>query len=148
MQQTSNCVFCQIVQGDLDASVAYADDVAIAIMDLRPANPGHTLVVPREHARGLEDLDEATGTHLWRVAQRIGRGLRDCGLRCEGVNLLLADGEPAGQEVFHIHLHVIPRYPGDGFRIAADWGSPDQADLEHTAEAVRAGLEGLIDEAG
>ncbi|MGH3482911.1 MAG: HIT family protein [Nocardioidaceae bacterium] len=137
------CIFCAIIDGEAESSLAYADDKVIAIMDLRPVRPGHTLVIPRTHAVGLEDLDEAMSSHAWRIGHRVGRALRRTGLRCEGVNLFVADGAPAGQEVFHFHLHVIPRYPGDGFRIDADWGSPDRDALERDADAIRSALVGL-----
>ncbi|GAA3453183.1 HIT family protein [Dactylosporangium matsuzakiense] len=134
------CVFCEIAAGRAEASVVHADDAAVAFMDLCPVTPGHLLVVPRGHAAGLGDLAADAGAHVWTVAQRLAGALRRSGLRCDGVNLLLADGEAAGQEVFHVHLHVIPRFGGDGFRIGADFGRPDRAELDRTAAAVRAGL--------
>lgn len=134
------CVFCEIVAGRAEASVAYADEIAIAFMDINPITPGHTLVVPRVHAKGLEDLEEDTGAHLWRVGQRIARALRRSGLRCEGVNFFLADDEAAFHEVFHVHLHVIPRYAGDGFVLSADWRARDRALLDQEAAALRAAL--------
>ena len=88
--------------------MAFADDRVVAFMDLGAVTPGHVLVVPRLHAAGLEDLDEETSVHVWRIGHRIGRALRRSGLRCEGVNVFLADGEAAFQEIFHFHLHVFP----------------------------------------
>lgn len=75
-----------------------------------------------------------------RVAQRMAAAVRASGVRCEGVNLFLADGKAAGQDVFHVHLHVIPRFPGDGMRIGADWGRPSRAELDALAGRVRAAL--------
>ena len=99
--------------------MVYQDEVCSAFMDIQPVNPGHTLVVPNLHAASLAGLDARTGGHVFGVAQRIAAALRAAAqegeLRCEGVNLFLADGEVAGQEVFHVHLHVIPRFAGDGF---------------------------------
>jgi diadenosine tetraphosphate (Ap4A) HIT family hydrolase len=97
----------------------YADDVVIAFMDVQPVNPGHVLVIPRDHAVGLADLDEDQGAQMWRIAHRVANALRHSGLRVEGVNFFLADGRAANQEVFHIHLHVVPRYTGDPFKIQA-----------------------------
>ena len=84
-------------------------------MDIQPVNPGHVLIIPISHARGLAELDVAVGCRLFSVGQRVAAALRKSGIRCEGVNFLLADGEAAGQEVFHVHLHVFPRFKGDGF---------------------------------
>lgn len=111
----SDCIFCDILSGKLPASVVYQDDQCTAIMDIQPVNPGHVLVIPNSHAACLGDLEGEAGSELFRVAQRVAAALRTSGLRCEGVNLFLADGEAAGQEVFHVHLHVFPRYRGDGF---------------------------------
>ncbi|MBC6458737.1 HIT family protein [Actinomadura sp. HBU206391] len=139
----SDCVFCAIACGEAEASTVYSDDLAMVVMTLGPVTPGHVLVIPRVHVVGLEDLDEETGAHLWKVAHRMARALRRSGLRCEGVNVFLADGEAAFQEVFHLHLHVFPRYEGDGFRLAADWNTRTRASLDEDAEAVRTGLAAL-----
>ena len=139
----SGCVFCDIVAGDAPASLVHADDVVVAFMDIRPATPGHLLVIPTQHAADLAGLDEETGAHLFRVAMRLARAIRRSGVRCEGVNLFLADGEAAGQEVFHVHLHVIPRFAGDSFRIDADWPvAPSRADLDAIAAQIRAATAG------
>ncbi|WP_330240139.1 HIT family protein [Streptomyces sp. NBC_00525] len=137
------CVFCGIVRGQAEGSLVHEDDSVVAFMDLQPVTPGHLLVVPRTHAVGLQDLEEEVGVRMWRVAHRLGRALRRSGLECDGVNLFLADGEAAFQEVFHVHLHVFPRFAGDGFRIDADWRERDRRELDEAAAAVRAGLRAL-----
>src|SRR5216684_2383916 len=111
----SDCTFCEILSGGLQSSIVYQDDKCTAFMDIQPVNPGHILVVPNFHATYLADLPEDQGALLFHIARRIAAALRSSGIRCEGVNLFLADGEAAGQEVFHVHLHVFPRYKGDGF---------------------------------
>ncbi len=80
---------------------------------------------------------------VYRIGHRLSRALRRCGLRCEGVNLFLADGEAASQEIPHVHLHVFPRYAGDSFRIDADWRIRERAELDAAAEQVRNGLADL-----
>ncbi|MFC8826965.1 HIT family protein [Streptomyces sp. NPDC057137] len=137
------CVFCAIARGREPASVVFEDEWVIAFMDLQPVTPGHLLVVPKSHAEGLADLQDDIGIRLWAVAHRLGRALRLSGLRCEGVNLFLADGEAAFQEVFHIHLHVFPRFKGDPFRIEADWQVHERGVLDETASAVRGGIAAL-----
>ena len=84
-------------------------------MDVQPVNPGHVLVVPRVHVALLGDLDEETGVQIFKLAMRITKAVRKVGLQREGVNLHLADGQVAGQEILHAHLHIIPRFKGDGF---------------------------------
>jgi histidine triad (HIT) family protein len=112
-----DCVFCHIVKGVAPASIVYSDEKVLAFMDIQPVNPGHALVIPKAHVARLSGLDEETGAHLFRIAMRVADGVKRSGVKCEGVNLLLSDGEAAFQEVFHVHLHVIPRFRGDGFGI-------------------------------
>ena len=139
------CVFCEIVAGRAESSLVHEDEHVIAFMDIRPLTPGHLLVVPRSHADYLEDLDEDLGARLFRAGHRLARALRRSGLPCDGVNLFLADGEAAFQEVFHVHLHVLPRTPGDGFRIKAAWRRPGRDELDLAAAKVRQGARALTD---
>jgi histidine triad (HIT) family protein len=140
----TSCVFCDIVRGQAPASRVYSDERVLAFMDIQPVNPGHLLVVPRLHAAGLDGLDGELGGHLFQVGMKLAGALRLSGLRCEGVDLFLADGQAAGQEVMHVHLHVIPRYRGDGFGFRFGPGyrqRPERAALEEAAAAIRQGLE-------
>ena len=139
-----SCVFCRILAGELESCIVYRDDLCTAFMDVQPVNPGHLLVIPNVHASYLADLPTATGAQMFQVAQRLAAALRTSGLRCEGVNLRLADGEVAGQEVFHVHLHVIPRHAGDGFGLTFAPGyseKPPRTDLERTAVSIRTALD-------
>jgi histidine triad (HIT) family protein len=113
--KSSSCIFCDILAGRLPGSFVYRDDVVAAFMDIQPVNPGHLLVVPIRHAAHLADIDGDTAAHLMRVGHRLAAALRQSTVRCEGVNLFLADGQAALQEVFHVHLHVFPRFSKDGF---------------------------------
>ena len=139
----AGCVFCDIVAGREPDRVVYADETVLALLDIRPLNTGHLMVIPRAHAACLADLDPAVGGHMFAVAQRMAAALRRSGLPCDGVNLFLADGEAAFQEVLHVHLHVIPRTPGDGFRIRAKWRMPGRDELDAAAERVRQGIASL-----
>ncbi|MFQ5908423.1 MAG: HIT family protein [Thermoplasmata archaeon] len=137
-RHSPDCVFCAILGGQVPGSVVYEDDRVVALMDISPVNPGHLFVIPREHAPYMADVDEETGGHLFRVAMRLAESLRASGLRCEGINLFLADGEAAFQEVPHVHLHVFPRFKGDAFKIDANWDThPAREDLDAAAAAIR-----------
>ena len=112
-------------------------------MDLHPINPGHMLVVPNRHAPEVSDLAETESAQMFRVAQRLTDALRRSGLKCEGVNFFLADGEAAGQEVFHAHLHIFPRYVGDGFslRLPPGYGrDAARSDLNEAARLIKSHL--------
>ena len=124
--------------------MVWEDEVAVVFMDLSPVTPGHLLVVPRYHAVGLEDLDEDTSAHVWSLGHLMARALRRTSLRCEGINVFLADGEAAFQEVFHFHLHVFPRFAGDGFSIDADWKQRPRDLLDAEAQSIAAALTDLV----
>ena len=135
-----SCIFCDIVTGREPESTVSHDEVCCAFMDTQPVNPGHVLVVPNKHVASIDDLDEEVGGHLFAIAQRITRALRRSGVRCEGVNLFLADGKAAGQEVLHVHLHVFPRFAGDGFSLHPGpnyTDLPTHTELNALARAIR-----------
>jgi histidine triad (HIT) family protein len=111
----SECVFCGILDGKHPASFVYRDDRCAAFMDIQPVKPGHLLVVPVRHAAYLADIAADAAGDLMRVGHAAAAALRASGWPCEGVNFFLADGEAAMQEVLHVHLHVFPRFRGDGF---------------------------------
>jgi histidine triad (HIT) family protein len=134
---TSDCIFCRVLVGELPASFVYRDEHCAAFMDIQPVNPGHLLVVPVRHATYLADLEGEIAEKLMRLARDAAAALRSSGLRCEGVNFFLADGEAAMQEVMHVHLHVFPRFRGDGFglKFSPEYYTrrPDRTELDKTA---------------
>jgi histidine triad (HIT) family protein len=139
----SGCIFCDLLSDKLPMSQVYQDALCTAFLDIQPVNPGHLLVIPNIHAATLAELDSETGAQMFRVAQRLAQALRRSGIRCEGVNLFLADGEAAMQEVFHVHLHVFPRYPGDGFGLKfspAYFTRPSRVELDSIAQQIRNAL--------
>ena len=137
----NDCVFCSIERGESPASIVYEDDLVLAFLDIRPVNDGHTLVIPRRHDVTLADLEEDTAARMFSVARRVAGAVRSSPLRCEGVNLFYADGEAAFQEVFHSHLHVVPRWVGDGFTIDANFDpGATREQLDAHAEAIRSAL--------
>ena len=141
------CGFCRILAGKAEASFQFRDERVAAFMDIKPVNPGHLLVIPVRHAVYLSDLDPADGARMLEVAQNLAAALRESGrtggLKCKGVNFFLADGEQAGQEVPHVHLHVIPRFRGDGFSLKLPPGygrRAERSELDRIAAAIKAGL--------
>ncbi len=139
-----DCIFCKIVKREAPASIVYEDETTLAFLDIRPMIPGHTLVIPKSHAAYLEDLPKDSSGPILETARKVAAALRRSGLPCEAVNLWLANGKAAGQEVFHVHFHVLPRFRGDGFGIRAGPGygrTPERAELDGTAERIRRALE-------
>jgi histidine triad (HIT) family protein len=136
----SGCIFCEILAGLSPGSFVLRDGSVSAFMDIQPINPGHLLVVPNAHAAHLADLPGPDGMAMFLAAQRRS------GLRCEGVDLILADGAAAGQDVFHAHLHVIPRYAGDGFgfRFGPGYADlPERSELDVAGARILAALEAV-----
>ncbi|WP_258725309.1 HIT family protein [Cellulomonas sp. NS3] len=136
------CVFCAIVAGRAEASMVLEDETVAVWMDLNPVTHGHLLVVPRKHSVGLDDLDPVTSAHMWSVGHEMARALRRSSLGCAGINVLVCDGEAASQTVFHVHLHVIPRYPGDalGAPFAVETHEREKSLRDSDAQAVRAAM--------
>lgn len=121
-----DCDFCWIANDQSESHVVWDDDLVLAIMDINPVTDGHCLVIPKVHSLGIDDIAAETAARMMNVAQRLSGALKQSELRCDGVNLFFADGEAAFQEVFHSHLHVFPRFLGDGFKISADWGDENR----------------------
>jgi len=139
----AHCIFCDILYGLAPAEFVHQDDLCGAFMDIHPVNPGHVLVVPRRHVAQLTDLDDLSAGRLMQVARRVDAALRGSGLKCEGVNLFLADGRAAGQEVMHVHLHVFPRFLKDGHHLRfgpAYFLPTPAAELGRNAELIRSQL--------
>ena len=144
IQLMKSCIFCKIVDGNVPSSNVYEDDVCLAFMDIQPVNPGHVLVIPKEHFEDLNDLPAEIGSHLFQVAQRIVVSVPKTDIKFEGANLFLAHGEAAGQEVFHVHLHVIPRFTGDGFGFTFGPNYidlPERQELDSIAVQIKQQLE-------
>ncbi len=109
------CPFCRIAQGQLFAHILYADADVLAFLDAAPMAPGHTLVVPQAHVERFVELPEELAGKLFAVAVRVGRALQEV-LSAPGFTVGLNDGRVAGQGVPHVHLHIVPRFVGDGGR--------------------------------
>ena len=137
--ELKTCVFCELVAGKRSISVISETADVLTFMDIQPVNPGHALVIPKRHAPYLADLDPELAGQILATGMRVAAALRTCGVRCEGVNLFLADGEAAGQEIFHAHLHVFPRFAGDGFGLKFSpnyFVLPSRADLDAVAKDI------------
>ena len=139
----SECVFCQIVSGELEGSFVYKGETVSAFMDVNPVNEGHVLVIPNIHCERFSSLDNELAGELFKVGQKVLKAKEDSNIKCEGANLFLSDGELAGQEVPHSHLHIAPRFKDDGHRMGfshVDINSKERSKLEVAAKKVREGL--------
>jgi len=134
------CIFCDIVNGTSPASWIYQDDTVVAFMDIQPITQGHMLVVTREHAVLMTDVAEPVAMRAFKIARKLAQVARHT-LGASGVNILVMDGEAAYQDVPHFHVHVIPRYPRDGFGLTFPESyehPPPRAQLDAIAVALHA----------
>lgn len=138
----SGCIFCEIVAGSERASVVYEDDAALAFMDLRQPNPGHVLVIPKTHVETVYELDQKTAAGLFQAVVLTARAVRRT-LQPPGLNISQSNGVVAGQEVFHVHIHLMPRQRGDRlFRMYSRRPAyPERAVLDQLAITIRSGFD-------
>lgn len=129
------CIFCKIAAGDIPSKTLYEDEDFRVILDLGPAARGHALILPKDHFRNLFDLPEETAEKAIVLAKKMALRMREK-LGCDGLNLVQNNEETAGQTVFHFHMHIIPRYEGDGQKIGWKPGKPGEAELEEIRKTI------------
>jgi histidine triad (HIT) family protein len=132
------CPFCELIRGASEVSLCYEDAVAMAFMDIQPVNDGHVLVVPREHYERIDDLPREVGLHLYEVATRLIPAIQKVSGAAD-MNIVVNSGPAAGQDVYHFHVHLIPRRADDGFDVPLPFpGSamPDRTRLDAMAARI------------
>ena len=117
----NDCLFCKIASGELPSATLYEDEDFRVILDLGPASKGHALILPKEHYRNLYDIDENLAAKAIVLAKKMVKKMTDV-LGCDGYNIVQNNEEPAGQTVFHFHIHLIPRYKGDNVGLGWNMG--------------------------
>ena len=135
---SADCIFCKIIRGELPSYKVYEDEKTVAFLDIKPVNAGHTLVVPKKHSQNIFDIASedwaATAETVRQVATAVEKGLG-----ADGVNIAMNNREHAGQVVHHPHVHIIPRFKGDGLKLM-----PQRAygtgEAEESAEKIRSAL--------
>lgn len=134
----SDCVFCKVIAGDLPSHKVYEDDTLVAILDISPINPGHTLFIPKVHSTNIAEMSPEDVASLYAAARRVAPAILKAA-EAESFNLSTNVGRAAGQVVFHTHVHLIPRHPADGYE---PWTRNDKyhQDLASVAERIRANL--------
>ena len=109
----ANCIFCKIANGEIPAATLYEDENFRVILDLGPASKGHALILPKSHAANIYELSDEMAAKAMILAKKMATAMT-AALKCDGFNIVQNNGECAGQTVFHFHMHLIPRYKGDG----------------------------------
>ena len=132
----SDCVFCRIVAGQIPSTRVYEDEHTVAFMDIGHVNPGHTLVAVKKHAANLYELDETQAAAVARATVKISKAIK-AAFQPEGLSVYQANGKPAGQTVFHYHVHLLPRHAGDGMELTWPVKNPPREKLEEYAAKIR-----------
>jgi len=142
---SADCIFCSIVDGDIPARTVHETDDVLAFLDANPLAPGHTLVIPKAHAQHVGDLDDDLASDLFATVTELTPRVQ-AAVDAEGANVGINDGEAAGQEVPHVHVHIIPRFEGDGGAPLHAVGGkrPDlsEEELDAIADDVAAAIDG------
>ena len=133
-----NCIFCKILAGEIPSTAVYEDDDFKAILDVNPAARGHVIILPKNHAANIYELPDEDASKIMIVAKKIATAIEKA-YHCDGVNILQNNGEAAGQTVFHIHVHVIPRFKGDTVNIGWEQGDMPE-DLDAICKEIQAQL--------
>ena len=120
------CIFCAIIEGKIPSAKVYENDHVFAFMDIAPANPGHLLIIPKQHYRNIFDMPAEVGSKIMEAAVPLGNAIKDA-IKPDGLNLFQSNEPAAFQTVFHFHLHLIPRWEEDPLRLP--W-KPSEGDIE------------------
>ena len=134
----TNCIFCKIISGEIPAVKVYENEYVVAFLDITPINPGHTLIIPKEHHENMFELPESLVLEMMRAVKVIAHGVKG-GLSEPGMNIIMNNGVAAGQTVFHAHIHLIPRKEGDGYTM---WQGKQysEGEAQKTADAIVSAL--------
>jgi histidine triad (HIT) family protein len=133
---SEDCIFCKIVQKQAPASVVYEDDVILAFMDIRPVSEGHTLVIPKHHYRDIFDTPPSLLAATHKIAQKISSPVKKV-TNADGISIVQQNGVAAGQDIFHIHVHIIPRFQGRKTPHFRDLTVVDREILDKVAERIK-----------
>src|SRR3989344_1406990 len=129
----NDCLFCKIIAGEIPAQEVYEDDTVIAFLDIHPVNIGHTLVIPKEHSVNLYDTPDETLAHTMVIVKKLSVAVKEA-TGADGINIEMNNEPVAGQIIFHPHLHIVPRFSGDGFTHwhgARDYRDGEAVEVSH-----------------
>lgn len=132
-----NCIFCKIASGAIPSATVYEDDDFRAILDIAPAHKGHTILLPKYHAANLFEIPDDIAAKALPVVKKVAKAIKE-ETGCDGVNILQNNGAAAGQSVFHLHIHMIPRFENDGILPVWNSGSYEDGEAAKLAEKISA----------
>lgn len=134
-----DCIFCQIVQGNIPCAKVYETGYILAFLDISPVIKGHTLVIPKKHMVNILDIPGSLAQELQESLQKVARGLMT-GIKAQGFNVQMNNFEAAGQLVMHAHYHLMPRFAHDGLRLWPQHSYDSADEMKKVAQNIQAGI--------
>ena len=134
-----DCLFCKIIAGEIPCTKVYEDDKVLAFLDIHPVNIGHTLVIPKAHHVNLYDTEDATLAHMMTVTKKLSIAIKSA-LSADGINIEMNNESGAGQLIFHTHLHIIPRFSGDGLKHWPSARGYNEGEAHEVAQKIKDSL--------
>lgn len=136
--EEKNCIFCKIIKGEISSQKIYEDKHVFAFLDINPVNIGHTLLIPKTHSQNIFDIKTETLEKIAPVLKKLSLSIKES-TGADGINIISNNGGAAGQLVFHLHLHIIPRLSGDGLK---HWPGKNytEKEMSETAEKIKLNL--------
>ena len=133
--EKQDCIFCKIAKGTMEAAVVFENSEFKVILDAFPSGKGHTLIIPKEHITNIYEIDGDTAGKLFGLATHVAKALKKV-LNCDGINIIQNNEEAAGQTVFHLHMHIIPRFKNDGLKFAWETKQYSKEEMEEIAKLI------------
>ena len=131
-----SCIFCRIVSKQAPASIIYENTSVMAFLDIRPLHIGHTLLIPKDHYADIFDISESLLGEIHAVSKRVSLAIRKA-MDADGISIIQQNGKAAGQDIFHLHVHIVPRYEGKKLPGLSDLKEASRVDLDSTAERIK-----------
>ena len=133
-----DCLFCKIIKGEIPCSKVYENDKVLAFLDIGPVNKGHTLIIPKNHATNIFDIEEEDLNQVSNVIRKIAPAIKKA-VNADGLTITSSNGQAAGQVVMHSHIHIIPRFKDDGLKLWPQ-GKYEEGEAEKVAEEIKSNL--------
>ena len=136
MTSDEPCIFCKIVRKQAPASIVYEDETVMVFLDIRPLNIGHTLVIPKAHCVDIFDIPETLQSQVHKVTKQVSFAVKKA-TNADGISIIQQNGKAAGQDIFHLHVHVVPRFEGQKLPPFSDLKEVERAKLDGLAKKIR-----------
>ncbi len=134
--KVDSCIFCKIAKKQVPASIVYENEETIAFLDIKPLNEGHTLVIPKGHYEDIFDIPQELISYIHSVTKQVALAVKKA-TQADGISIAQQNGRAAGQDIFHLHVHIIPRYEGQKLPRLSEISAADREKLSQTAAKIR-----------